>query len=67
MANVHGTNRWATEVAGLFPLSNQEDSEATITSTHISLTKTSHMSLTSRGSTTLPQAHVITVVYLVLV
>ena len=49
------------------PLSNQEDSEATITSTHISLTKTSHMSLTSRGSTTLPQAHVITVVHLVLV
>ena len=59
------------------PLSKKEDkslflwvtvaSEATVTSTHISLTKTSHMSLTSRGSTKLPQAQIITVVYLVLV
>lgn len=56
------------------PLSKKEDrslflwvtvaSEGTITSTHISLTKTSHMSLTSRGSTNPPQAQIIAVVHL---
>ena len=63
MEQTDGRQKWRVSV----PLSNQEDSEATITSTHISLTKTSHMSLTSGGSTTLPQAHIITVVHLVLV
>ena len=57
-----GWQKWQVSA----PLSKKEDkslflwvtvaSEATITSTHISLTKTSHMRLTSRGSAKLPQA-----------